>query len=205
MKIGISGLSSTGKTTLAQHVARVLQIPVCDEGMKDVYARRRSRGLNPPKFSDLSLDLKFDFQVEMIEHRCKAESDLKNFVGDGTPLDIMAFWLEWSTQISDVGYQARRDIIQRMDDLLSDVLDEYDMIFQLPFGVLPVQDDNRRITDDRFLRKINHLLISITQDHCKNSCTPRIHLVQHLAIPDRVEEVINVLHDSGLPPMVARA
>ena len=200
MRIGVSGLSSTGKTTLARQISMVLQLPLLDEGMKHVYARRREKiGRDIPKWSELSIGSKIDFQMEMIQHRCEKEMNLKEFVGDGTPLDIMAFWLEWSTR--DPGDSAYKySNVAAMDELLGKALARYDIIFQLPFGVLPVEDDNRRITDVRFLSKINHLLMSITTSQLMigGDC-PVIHKVKSISLPDRIDEVVMAVHDLRAP------
>jgi adenylate kinase family enzyme len=195
MRIGISGVSSTGKSTLAKILSDIYKIPLLNEGMKDVYTRYKEAGKDFPKFSELPDSIKLDFQISMIKHRTQKELEMEEFIGDGTPLDVAAFWLEWISRIEDgpvLKYRDWTDTRKQVDSLIWQGLGRYDVIFRLPFGAIPVEDDNRRIINQDFLRKMSYILEGVTNDH---PACPRIVNVTSLSIADRVDEIVMKVSD----------
>ena len=191
MRIAFSGVSSTGKSTLARAVHQKLlglglqEISLVDEGMKNVYENRRAQGTAVPKFEEMPDAQKLEFQEEMIRNRCRAEFNCANFVGDGSPLDCMAFYMEWLSRL----LRTPSDDISAM---LYRAVYRHDIIFHCPFGVINVEDDRRRFTDRVFLRKMDYILQGLTSTVCGGAhmgC-PQVVKVQTISLESRVEEVI---------------
>ena len=186
-------MSSTGKSTLARHLSSLLKLPVCSAGMRDVYKRRQDAGRTDPIFSELPIDLKVVFQIEAIEKRLKQEADTMSFIADGTPIDFLAFWIEWTTQYDIFSRCAGLSSHSLAKDL-EESIGTYDVIFRLPYGVIPTEDDNRRIINQRFLRKMSLIMDGLAFQHAGHTKFVNILSTE---VPRRIDEVMMKLADMG--------
>jgi len=109
MKIFISGVSGTGKTTLAKYISQRYRIPFIEGSSKVLWAKH---GIT--KHSDIiahsTEDPKWglDFQTALLNYRGKSIEGFDDFVTDRSPLDSMVYFL-----------------LQNAPHLTKDVTDEY--------------------------------------------------------------------------------
>lgn len=131
-RIGITGSAGTGKTSLAEELSRVLDLPVRREAMRerlvagfDPHALPRDghRRMIAGDADDLALDL--------------ARED-EGLITDRTPLDMAAFWLTNGFGVDDpAGTEA---LLARAVCAMAD----YDLVVLLPWGEHPIAADGIR-------------------------------------------------------------
>lgn len=209
MKIGIAGVSSTGKSTLAKVVAEQLNLPVILD--KDIHTRcwtwLDERGLTPSTkfFPEMSREDHLNFERAMFSIRVGEETALQNFVADETPLDFLNYLYHTCAPYPDLISTAEvKDMVQTMWHMTS----KYDMIWYLAPGQIPVEHDNRRFTNEHLLAGWDYTLrglVGALADKRKNN-RPVIGFLKDVPnLAKRVEIVIGSvrtlkqLEDMGHP------
>lgn len=134
MRIGIAGSHGTGKTTLAQRLADILELPLIEEVAREV---AREMGLDDLNKLVNCYDLARTFQSKVLLRQLEKEMQYFNgFVSDRTVLDNFAYWYYYG-----LGRQCDFNKIQARIRGIADAL--YDVIFFVPIE-FPVVDDNFR-------------------------------------------------------------
>lgn len=136
-RLALSGSAGTGKTTLAQALARRLDLPYIPEGMR----ARIEAGLD---LHSLDFDgfrgLLWELWQEQVAREDRAVADHGGYVADRSPWDFAAFWLHYRFA-SD-----RRDTERFFAEVRARAAD-CERILLLPWGVLPLHDDGVRSTN----------------------------------------------------------
>lgn len=157
VRIALSGASSTGKSTLAREISKRLTLPLIHEGMKDVRRRFAERNKikveDIPLFDKMTLEEKMKWQIELVSARLEKENSYDQFIGDGSALDMLAWYKFWCGPHMDAQHFA-----PLAELLVQHALKTYDHVFYLPLGMIPLEDDQRRITNPWTQQHIDDLL-----------------------------------------------
>ncbi|MCP4804562.1 MAG: AAA family ATPase [Proteobacteria bacterium] len=148
-RIALSGSAGIGKTTLGRRLAKELDLPFIEEGMRT----RLEAGL---VLHDLSRDemvaLLRELWAEQLAAEERAVREAGGFVADRSAVDFAVFWMWYGFTRPEDGPDAF------VDEALAHAR-AYDHIVLLPFGVLPIEADGFRSSNTWLQRKV-HLLMS---------------------------------------------
>lgn len=150
MKIGFTGTMSVGKSTLV----KALQ----DDPMFQNYQFRTERS---KYLRDLGIPLNTDSTIKgqtiFLAERA-TELMIPNIITDRTVIDVIAF-----TNLSDTINQIQKEDFEAYAKHL---IGEYDIIFYIPQGNIPIEDNGVRETDPVYRDEVNneifHLLTKYT-------------------------------------------
>ena len=133
LRIGICGSASAGKSTLAEALASLLNVPCLEEEMRTYLERGGQRLADLPRSSREKVIL------ELWNERRGREQTIPAFVADTSSLDLAACALHYEC-LSCSSYDA-------LFGSAATHLRLYDAIFLLPWGVLPYEQDGVRPAD----------------------------------------------------------
>lgn len=141
LRIALSGSAGTGKTTLGRRLARELDLPFVEEGMR---ARLEDgldlHGLEIAGWCDLCEEL----WSEHAQRMDAALGDAGGFVADRSSLDFAAFWLHYGLY----------EEVERSDAFMRRMIErarDYDRLLLFPWGVLDLEADGVR-SSNRWLQ-----------------------------------------------------
>lgn len=156
MRIGISGVSSTGKSSLAKAVAKATNLPLISEDrlVDEAFAYGKQLGYKftteyMPDFTEEDVTV---FEQGFIEARYRADARYESYVSDQTPIDTMNYMLAFCSR------SFKRNVLKEHTKRLEKILSTYHGIWYLPFGVLPIVDDHCRTTNPFFLLHLDFAL-----------------------------------------------
>lgn len=190
MRIAISGVSSTGKSTLARQVGQQLGIPcLLDVDIHDkAWALLEKRGLMPKTkfFPDLSKEEHIEFERAVCKSWWDMEEILSHGIFDESPLDFINYFYSVCA--------AHRDIMPPVE--LKYLIDEswkriktYDIIWYLPFGKLNIVEDGRRFTNQNQLEYWDYSLRGLVEEARNRGVDVR--MMDPSILPERVAEVVH--------------
>lgn len=136
MRIAFTGASSTGKTTLSNHIQADTRLFAAIGPFVTTDARRLLRELGYENIDSMSLDARIRFQFAYLERKLALESELENFFTDRSFVDLAAYWLQYTGRTLADGdeYVARcRTEVGR-----------YGAHFYFPSELLPLKADGWR-------------------------------------------------------------
>jgi hypothetical protein len=148
MRIGVTGTSSTGKSTLAKRLAEVTGLPLISD--VEVHARAfnimelRGCPVSTRYFPDMKPDEHVEFERCLFVVRQKLQDDYPNFVSDESPLDFINWYYVICGQHPDL--MPHEEFHEYYKGWVHQIKN-YDVIWYLPFGSLSIVDDNRRFTN----------------------------------------------------------
>lgn len=177
MRIGLLGAQGTGKTTLAEALAKQLELPLITEQVRDI---ARDMGINSPK------DLQHDplqgalFQMECLRRQIKAEEKLRRFVSDRTTIDNAVYWMKWHSHKAD---SAENNKYYR---LAEENADKYDLLVYVPIEI-PLENDNFRSINPEYQKEIDFLIQLFLRSR------DRHYITVHGSVEDRVMRVVREL------------
>jgi AAA domain len=192
MKIGITGTSSVGKSTLAIRLAEVTGLPLISD--VEVHARAFNmmelRGIAPHTryFPDMTPEEHVEFERCLLPVRQQLQDENPHFVADETPLDFINWYYVICGQHPDL---MPHEEFHKYHEKWVDQIKAYDLIWYLPFGSLPIVDDNRRFTNRVQLEfwdnAIRGLILKLSDE-----LTGRIHIMPYnvIGLEHRVNKVL---------------
>jgi hypothetical protein len=165
-RIGITGVSSTGKSTLASLISNEINLSL----ISDVEVHERSWnkltewGKHPDTryFPHLTPEEHINFERAVGLSFLELVEEKGDFVSDESPLDFLNyFYLICSKHSDDL---IPSDELHLMIDAMWKCLQTYDIIFYLPFGKIEVVDDKRRFTNKHLLQSWEYSLQGLLLD-----------------------------------------
>lgn len=179
-RIAISGSAGVGKSTLARALAAELGVPYIPEGMREYLesGAPNLHTLGPDGLRTLVLRL----WAERQEREAAATS---GFVADRASYDFAAFWLFY--RFAEPGDPTTESYLAATMDP-----GRYDLVALLPYGRLPLVADGVR-SSNPWVQLHTHLLI----EGMARRCALQTHLVESVAVADRVSELVVRLGPRG--------
>ena len=149
MKIGFCGTMSVGKTTLVNALKE-------DEVFKDYkFATERSKYLSS---LGIPLNTSSTYKGQMIFSAERAAELLQeNVITDRTVIDVMAF-----SRLSEQMNEDEKDIIE---DMLYELIQDYDVIFHIDDLNIPIENNGVRETDKEYREKIAKEIDDILEEY----------------------------------------
>jgi hypothetical protein len=194
MRIGISGVSSTGKSTLASDLALATNLPLLSDVdlHAETFKRLEQQGLMPHTrvFPEMTTEEHVTVERCMIRTRIQMEADAKDFVADETPLDFLNYLYNVCGPRPDLMPPDEFDLIRRA---MLDLLTRYDFIFYLPFDQLPVVNDNRRFTNKNLLQLWDFSLRGIHEKY-RLICRLPLHTMAYSDRRARLDHAFNIVN-----------
>ena len=180
MRIAFTGAGGTGKTTLLKEINKYLNITVIKEGIRSWLAFN-----NINDFKDMNIDDIKRMQSEVMYSKIKEEQSLSSFLSDRTTIDNLVYALRW---ISSVTFDNDEWYYNYLSDARDHAENTYDIIFVLPWGIIPLDNDGTRSGKKWY----QYMIQSLIEHEISKLKNPYIHIVKSVSLKDRVDECINV-------------
>ena len=149
MKIGFCGTMSVGKTTLVNGLKE-------DEAFKDYkLATERSKYLSSLGIP-LNTDSTYKGQIIFSAERA-AELLHENMITDRTVIDVIAF--------SRLSNQMDLEEKHMIEDLLCELIQDYDIIFHIDDLNIPIENNGIRETNEEYREKIAEEIDNIIKEY----------------------------------------
>lgn len=178
MKIAIAGVSYTGKSSLASRLAQEFKVPLVSTSSKKLLRKIRDKEGErfPEYYYDMSVAQLVRYQAELIVERVEKESSYTDFVGDGSLLEVLAYWFRFaSREISTKSFMYYTQLIHQSIKL-------YDAVYYLPIGVVERTDEH-----PAFMKSIDFMLHGIISDYVGQGL--RAYMMQEKTLEDRIKAV----------------
>ena len=137
MKIGLTGPSGTGKSTIASHLSKVYQLPVIPE-----YAREAARRYDVSNLRDVSAEVGMKALEEIVRLKRDHQAAVEGFIADRLIVDAYVYWT-----IRGYLKVAPPQRSRRLAELSRDDIMTFDHIFLLKRGDASPAADGFRSTD----------------------------------------------------------
>jgi len=179
MRIGITGSSGTGKTTLAKalvkHLGRDYQL--VEEGVREWLA---ARGYESPRDLKGAEETR-QMQEDILAAKINTETFQENYVADRTTLDNIVYVLYWISRKAEEKW-----LNEYIGTALRHAVMAYDIVFFLPWGVFPIEEDGCRSVKPWYQFAIHSMLAGIISNH--NGIHSKTVVIQSSTHEDRVHE-----------------
>ena len=128
-------------------------------------------------------------QWSLLNSKIGKEKNLENFVADRSPADNVCYALRWcARETQDVPKSEMKHYIE----VAKKHCETYDLIFFLPTGVIPLDDDGLRSSNENYQYEMNCLIKGILLDwRCPFT------IIRSIGLKERLEECqdkIDALH-----------
>jgi nicotinamide riboside kinase len=177
MKIAISGSSGTGKTALTNELSKVLNYSIVKEQVRDIIFEKYNN-----KIPTMLRDFK-DFETEILNRKIKLETELKdNFITDRSTADILCYSLiKLNQEFPEYTMQLKEQCVKWLDN--------YDIIFFIPFGSIPLINDGVRSTNQSYQYMTSMLIFGILMNNCKE----KIYVLNFINLKERIDECLKFI------------
>ena len=190
-RIFICGPSGVGKTTLANRISKVLDIPFISTSGKALWKTYNilSHKHLIEKTLDDPLGFGFDYQMELLLLRKERLKNLESFVTDRSPIDNLVYF------ISQLGSFVNEDDMKKYMSLCEEALTIYNKGIFIPFDKsIILEDDGARITNRYYQQYINGIFnLVIYEENYLSVCKSCIVKIDEWNLNRRLEKVIENL------------
>jgi len=180
MRIAFAGSAGTGKTTLALAVNEHLGFPTVMNIARDWMKE------NKVNIHDVHGRALMKAQMEIFKKKTAMEAAHKQFIADRSILDAMCYALNYLSNEEEM----QRGLMDYVYACTRHASATYDVIFTLPYGVIPFEEDGTRKPMPAHQITIHMLIehavaLGIGAYH--------VHQVQSMSLEDRVAEVLHIV------------
>jgi len=179
MKIGILGAQGTGKTTLAEALAKKFGYPLILEIAREVMAEI---GIDSPRELKGNPEKGKDFQMKCLGRQIEEEKKHENFISDRTTIDNAAYWMKWHAHENpspvNIGYYT----------LAWKNAKKYDLLVYVP-PEFPLVDDGCRSINKAYQREMDFLIKLLLGSWGKN------YITVEGTLKERVAQVVKVVKE----------
>lgn len=186
MRIAFTGSGGTGKTTLLTEVNKELNLPVIGEGIREWLKNNDFKD-----FKDMTIHHVVKMQEDTLKRKMDIESELQSFVSDRTTVDNLSYALRWIGSV-DTDYDTW--MAQYITNAMNHANANYDIIFMLPWGVLPIEKDGTRSSKAWY----QYMMQSIIERHIYMLERPYVYEVMKDTVEDRVKECLQIIRGVDL-------
>jgi len=151
IRIAISGAAGTGKSTLAEAIAKQLRIGFIPEGVREWFTK------NDKNFKTMTPEDFMMMQHDLLGEKINLEACLVNFIVDCSTAEGAAYVLRWSSRtISE--YEVKVYVNKCREHCST-----YDLICFLPRSI-PLVDDGVRSSNDNYNYSMNCMIKGVLTD-----------------------------------------
>jgi nicotinamide riboside kinase len=181
MRVAFAGSAGIGKTTLMNSVNEYLGYPIVSEGVRSYMKEKKIDDIHALEGAQL-----MKFQWDILTRKKAMEPQHKQFLADRSSLDNMAYGLYYLS--NDPEFQ--RGLMDYVTACTVHAASTYDVIFTLPYGQFPIEDDGVRKP-----MPAHQLMIQMIIEHAAALGQPifLVHQVQGDSVSDRTIEVLDVI------------
>jgi len=178
MRFAVSGSSGTGKSTLAEELSRILNVPRVGEGVREYLEAH-----NITHLRELTPQGTMEMQNEIFMTKYVKEKSLREFVADRCTADNVAYALRWCAR--DVDPKEVHDYVNKLREHCREM---YDLVFFLPWGSIPLEDDGIRSSKPLYQYEMSCLIKGILIDW-----EVPFYIVRSQSLDDRINECLDVI------------
>lgn len=184
--IAFTGSEGSGKTTLINTLADILQVPKTVNFVRDAV---KDMGLDKPPAFGTDKELTKTFQYWLLQKRSIHEKFLFSpFLADRSSIDMFAYTLSHLAREDDMQHFLNEYYHQCVEYAKS----MYEFHFFIPSGRIPLVEDGVRNTQPFNARLMHYIMLGMLQDQ-----EILHHVIQSVTLKDRVEEVLWKMREHG--------
>ncbi len=147
MKIAFTGTASTGKTTLINELYKIEKFKNLNIEFITADARSILESMGYMQIDEMSASQVKLFQRQYLQKKIYLEENKNDFITDRSYIDIAAYWL---VRDCNDDFEKAKEVLE----ISKKKVQEYDIHFYFPYGVIPFEDDGYRSRNEEFRKKI---------------------------------------------------
>lgn len=181
MRIAISGAAGTGKSLLAQELAKIYNVEFIEEGIRKYLEYK-----NIEHFRNMSPKETMEMQWSILNNKILREKKLKNFIADRSTADNLAYALRWCARETT---EIPKSEMKHYIEVCQEHCNIYDIIFVLPCGSIPLEDDKVRSMNENYHYEMECTIVgALTKWGCS------FEYIDSSSLQDRIKECQDIMH-----------
>jgi nicotinamide riboside kinase len=182
MKIALCGSAGVDKTALARGLSRALVCPLISNDVRNWGEEDYTAYIRDMERIDV---LRIHEQV--LAKKIEQENAVSNFIADSTTLDNVAYAIRWLDRERDLDEWLQA----YYKTAVQHARDTYEIVFLLPFGSIPLEDDGIRSSSHWYQYEIQLMLESLLLRELGGY--QLFVQINSLSLADRVEEAMGYI------------